>query len=237
MTKQAPASLHLVGAAPHRLEIRLLGGFALVRNGRPVDLSGWQRRPAALLRLLAASGGRVTRDDAIEVFWPESAPGKGTTNLRQALYQLRRELGSVASAGHRRGWLGRHSIPLLTGRSIWTSFQTAVAAAGDDPEALEAALDLYGGEPLPEDRYEDWATPVREHIHHTYREAVLHLARLHRARGPAAAGAPPHRGGIGGRPVRRGSHPAAARDPCRVRQAGGRAEELHQVRGAARPAS
>jgi predicted ATPase/DNA-binding SARP family transcriptional activator len=182
VTERASHALHLVGAAPPRLEVRLLGRFGLARDGRPVDLSGWQRRPAALLRLLAASGGRVTRDEVIERFWPESDPQKGATNLRQVLYQLRRELGAnpppvIVEAG----WVALN--PALSWEVDLAAFQAAVEATDDDPAALDAVLDLYGGEPLPEDRYEDWAAPVREQTRRTYREAVLRTVQLYRERG------------------------------------------------------
>ncbi len=39
------------------------------------------------------------------------------------------------------------------------AFEEAAAVAAreaGDPEAYRAALELYGGELLPEDRYEDW---------------------------------------------------------------------------------
>jgi DNA-binding SARP family transcriptional activator len=164
------------------LQVRLLGGFSLLRDDRPIDLTGWQRRPAALLRLLAASGGRVTRDDVIDRFWPESEPDKGATNLRQVLYQLRRELGvdppPVVVEG---GWVALN--PALAWDVDLTRFQEAVENAGDDLAALAAALDLYQGEPLPEDRYEDWAAPIREQAQQAHRKAVLRAVGLYRRSG------------------------------------------------------
>src|SRR5207244_658112 len=44
------------------------------------------------------------------------------------------------------------------------------------PEELEEAAALYGGEPLPEDRYEDWAQPIRERVQRSWRDLCMRLA-------------------------------------------------------------
>src|SRR6476661_6389133 len=60
----------------------------------------------------------------------------------------------------------------------------APAALGtDDPAAYEAALASYGGDLLPEDRYEDWATARRETLQERHLGLLLALARLREARG------------------------------------------------------
>src|SRR5205085_1519205 len=73
------------------------------------------------------------------------------------------------------------------------AFAAAAAAArlAEDPAAYDAALGLYTGDLLPEDRYEDWATGRLEALRTLYLDLLLDLARLHEARQefPAAIGA------------------------------------------------
>src|SRR5205814_9278736 len=63
----------------------------------------------------------------------------------------------------------------------------AVARQAREPRAYAEALGLYGGDLLPEDRYEDWAAGRREELRALHLALLLELARLHQARGEAAA--------------------------------------------------
>ncbi len=71
---------------------------------------------------------------------------------------------------------------------LWVDVDAFEAAAGaaagsDDPVRYRAAIALYTGELLPEDRYEDWAAERRERLRGVYVGLLLQLARLHQARG------------------------------------------------------
>src|SRR4029079_15514831 len=61
------------------------------------------------------------------------------------------------------------------------AFERAARAA-TDPADHEAALALYGGEWLPEDRYEDWAAARRETLRETYHGLLLATTRGTRRR-------------------------------------------------------
>ena len=52
--------------------------------------------------------------------------------------------------------------------------------------AYRAALDLYTGELLPEDRYQDWAARPREKLREIHLQLLLDVARLHQERGEYA---------------------------------------------------
>ena len=64
------------------------------------------------------------------------------------------------------------------------AFEQAAAAARRSREsaAYRAALDLYAGELLPEDRYEGWAEGHRGRLRETHLSLLLGLARLHEER-------------------------------------------------------
>ena len=56
------------------------------------------------------------------------------------------------------------------------TFLAAAAAADGTPASLAAALARWTGDLLPEDRYEDWATPHREQLANRRARLVLQLA-------------------------------------------------------------
>jgi tetratricopeptide (TPR) repeat protein len=72
------------------------------------------------------------------------------------------------------------------------AFEAAAASAHGSNYlgAYDDAIALYGGDLLPEDRYEDWARRARDHLQELYLALLLDLAQLHQSRsatGPAGA--------------------------------------------------
>jgi TolB-like protein/DNA-binding SARP family transcriptional activator/Flp pilus assembly protein TadD len=79
------------------LYLKLFGGIALERAGRPVVGRASQRHRLGLLALLAASGsGGVSRDRLILHLWPEVDTERGRHLLSNCLYVLRQALGEEA---------------------------------------------------------------------------------------------------------------------------------------------
>jgi predicted ATPase len=64
------------------------------------------------------------------------------------------------------------------------AFEQAASTARSslEPTAHEAALDLYGGELLPADRYEEWAEEHRQRLRETRLSLLLGLARIYEER-------------------------------------------------------
>ncbi len=88
---------HPVAAALDELtfpvSITLLGGFAITRGGQPLDVPAGQGRQ--LIKLVAASGGRLTADAVMESLWPETEPDLSANRLRTVLNRLRESAGDV----------------------------------------------------------------------------------------------------------------------------------------------
>ena len=59
----------------------------------------------------------------------------------------------------------------------------AIARRAREPGAYRAAIELYAGELLPEDRYEEWTQERRETLRQTRLRLLVELARLHEERG------------------------------------------------------
>ena len=153
------------------LDIRLLGGFAVQVDGTDVPEDAWRLRKArALVKLLAlAPERRLHREQVVELLWPDRDDARAAANnLHQALYAARRALERPAPTA-RRSWRCATTSSSLDGdRGSTSAAFEARDRRGARPTAsraaYEAALALYAGELLPEDRYEDWTAARRESL-------------------------------------------------------------------------
>jgi predicted ATPase/tetratricopeptide (TPR) repeat protein len=155
--------------------VTLLGGFAAEAAGVPVPDSAWRLRKAReLVKLLAlADGNRLHREQAMDALWPERDPGSAANNLNQAVHAARRALGAGA-------------ITLVDGLLRLEAdidveqFERAVVEARSEgtARACARALDLYAGELLPENRYDDWASLERERLAELHGELQRLLSEL-----------------------------------------------------------
>ncbi len=143
--------------------IELLGGFSAVVDGRPVPEGAWRLKKAReLVKLLAlAPQHRLHREQAMDTFWREKGPDAAANNLHQALHVARRALGADA--------IELRDELLHLGAAVTVDVDDFERAAADarragTPAAYRAALALYGGELLPENRYEDWVEGRRDEL-------------------------------------------------------------------------
>ena len=183
---------------PPRLSFRLFGGFELRRGAWEVDEAEWKRRVAArLVRLLLCRGGEpVTEDELIEAFWPDKPAGAGRRSLQVAVSAARGVL-DVPGSELSRLVAGEHSYRLVLGPGDTVDayeFErvaaTALEAAGSERRArLAAAASLWGGEPLPEEKYSDWAIPWRERLIDRHAEVLAALIEAHSGAGDLGAAA------------------------------------------------
>src|SRR3954452_5645456 len=158
------------------VSVRLLNGFAAAVDGVPVPETAWRLKKAReLVKLLAlAPGHRLHREQAMDVLWRDRAPAAAANNLNQAVYVARRALDPGAIL------VREASVELSADVDV-----DRLKVAADDarragtPGAYSAALSLYRGELLPENRYDDWAEELRDEL----AELATRLA------GDAAAGA------------------------------------------------
>jgi predicted ATPase/DNA-binding SARP family transcriptional activator len=185
-------------AAP--LRVMLLGGFRVTLGGFAIPDERWRlRKGRALVKLLAlAPGHQMHREQLCDHLWPEMGPADAANNLHHTLHLVRRVLVAPGGSGVSALPYARFQGALLTlapPGALWVdvnAFEAASEAArtSRDPLAYRAALDLYAGDLLPEDRYEDWAAPRRDALRQRYLALLGELAELYVARGePDPAGA------------------------------------------------
>ena len=78
-----------------RIEIDLLGGFAVRIDGRAVPAAEWRRRQAAaLVKLLALTPHRTLhREQVIDALWPDAGLDDAAPRLHKAAHYARRSVG------------------------------------------------------------------------------------------------------------------------------------------------
>lgn len=174
-----------------------LGRFAVLRAGEPVPLAAWQSRKARdLLKVLVARRGHpITREAAAEMMWPEEDPQPLGNRLSVALSTIRKVLDPerrhppdhyvVADAQTIALRLDRVGIDLIEFLRI---ADRAIDLMGKgDRDAAETSLrqarQIYAGDFLEDDIYEEWAVEAREQARSRLLTVLRLLARLATDRG------------------------------------------------------
>jgi len=176
---------------PASLRISLLGGFSAAAGETAVTEGAWRlRKSKSLVKLLAlAPEHRLHRERASELLWPDRDPAAAANNLHQALYVARRALETAELDGAAAIELREDTLVLGPAVVDVEEFERAAGQArgSGDHELLEQAIELYGGELLPEDRYVDWSTARRESLREQCVALLLELSTLERDAGDSAA--------------------------------------------------
>jgi predicted ATPase/DNA-binding SARP family transcriptional activator len=112
--------------------------------------------------------------------WPDRDAHAALNNLNQALYAARRALDSAGADGAAVLAMTDGAVVLRAEVDV-DAFEAAAARARAerDPGGYERALALYGGELLPEDRYEPWADARRAALAEQHTALCLELAESH----------------------------------------------------------
>jgi DNA-binding SARP family transcriptional activator len=157
-------------------------------SSRTLGAKRWRLRKAAdLIKVLSlAPKHRLSRERAMELLWSDSGREAASNNLRQALYISPKAFDAVA--GSRYLASEDRSLVLSPENELWVEVEafeeaTALARRSRNPAAYRAALELYTGELLPEDPYEEWAEGRRGLLRRLYLALLIELTRLNEERG------------------------------------------------------
>ena len=154
-----------------RTEIITMGRFDVVVDGTSVPTQMWgsKRARTLLKRLVVARGWPVTRDELIEVLWPDGGDVERLgARLSVQLSAVRRILRGGVIADRSSIRLDLDHVDVDIERWFAQIDDTAIVAGHD-------------GEFLPEDRYEDWSAPLRDEIRARFCGAARRLAETTRA--------------------------------------------------------
>jgi ATP/maltotriose-dependent transcriptional regulator MalT/DNA-binding SARP family transcriptional activator len=205
----------LVSVPPLRFE--LLGGFAVRRGSWVADEGAWGRPvDARLVRFLLVQLDRpASEDELFEALWPNLSVESARRSLQVAASRVRGVLdppGAQASVLERAG----RSYRMALGPSDTVDadqFRAAAAAAlaerGEGRRRLlERARSLWGGEPLPEERYSDWAAAYREGLIDRYTAVLTASVELDQGEGDHVGAADTARELVRLDPLNEGAHRA-----------------------------
>nr|MBA2394979.1 AAA family ATPase [Ktedonobacteraceae bacterium] len=185
------------------LRVYVLGQFRVERkNGDEwcaIDSRIWHRRRARALLgcLLSSSSRRASREQVMELLWPDLDITIAANRLNGAVHELRQilepEIARPASSRMLR--LERDILEIADGTHIWVdaeAFERLLKDANNcsDPyeaeRLLEEASSLYRGGYLLEELYSEWAAPRRDALQRAWIGLLLDLANLRTERGALA---------------------------------------------------
>jgi len=159
--------------------VSILGGFEVRIGGKPIPGDAWRsRRAADVVKLLAlVPSHSLHREQLMEALWPNLSSDAAGANLRKAVHYARRAMGgdeAIVSSGSVLSLWGGHAD--VDAQAFLKAADSAVAS--HEEGACAHAADLYRGDLLPADRFEEWASAPRASLRERYR-AVLKGAGRH----------------------------------------------------------
>jgi DNA-binding SARP family transcriptional activator len=177
-------------AAPRgALQARFFGHFEMFCNGEAVTLRRNGKALAILKYLLAHRTRSVSQDHLMGWLWPESNLKKARWSLNSAIHVLRKLLSSYPSPASvnyillEEGYyrlcptvrvetdVDEFDVCYQRGRRLEDAHRRQEAAA-----EYEKAIELYRGDYLVEDLYEDWTMVERERLISAYVDMLDRLA-------------------------------------------------------------
>lgn len=186
----ADAARQRVLRVPPPLRFGLLGRFRVTRSGRELPETVWARPiDSRLVRLMAVHADQPVPEDMVfEALWPGLSTSSARRSLQVAVSRARKVLDlpgaeqSVIESGDRSYRLALRGRDTIDTEEFLASAKVALAERGEARgDLLANARSLWRGEPLAEDRYEDWATPYRERLTDHYIAVLTALIELHQA--------------------------------------------------------
>jgi DNA-binding SARP family transcriptional activator/ATP/maltotriose-dependent transcriptional regulator MalT len=179
-------------------QVRLFGGMEVITADGPVPSKAWRKRKARLLFAMLAvrRGGDVPTDQILDYLWPDFPEDKALNNMYVVWSAMKHALSPGLDRGAPCPYVERvGNVCHLVRANVTTdldAFEDRLAEgkkadhAGDVEAAIAAlrdVMEIYRGELLPGDAYDDWFRSARDRCKHEYSDAALRLACLLEARG------------------------------------------------------
>jgi DNA-binding SARP family transcriptional activator/predicted ATPase len=188
----------LPGAAGSpRIELRLAGTFAVIRDGAVLaDGEIGSRKARTLLKLLAVDRPALVPVDRLaDVLWDGQPPAAAGQNIATLVSRLRAVLGVGIILGGRAGYRladgpgVRVDLDVAAGYCDQAERKVTATAAVALAAAQRALQLLAAGTVLAEEPYATWADPARDQVRGLIRQARLVGAEAALATGDAPAAA------------------------------------------------
>ena len=171
------------------LQIRLLGGFQLERDGRVLEQLPLRAARSLFAYLVLNRERPHTRDLLAGIFWPDFDESRARRRLSQALWQIQTTIGDE---GGERYLIGAPDTVRFNGDADFAldvdDFERLLERAEEaedrtaETRALTAAVELYRGDLLA-GFYDDWLFPDQDRLRTAFVRALKRLTDLARSRG------------------------------------------------------
>jgi DNA-binding SARP family transcriptional activator len=182
---------------PDKIYVRTFGGLSIFYQGVPVSIV-WESQKARLLfcYLMITSDQWVHRDKFIEMLWPGCDPAAGANNFKTTLSRLRKSFAGpkVINPVITQGEAVRINIHNIEVDASQFRYNAAngikLHARGEIKaarECLEAAQDIYAGEFLPEEPFNEFITSARKEFSELASSVLVYLERVYRQEGDSEA--------------------------------------------------
>jgi DNA-binding SARP family transcriptional activator/ATP/maltotriose-dependent transcriptional regulator MalT len=186
-------------------QVRMFGGLEVTTPHGVVAQRDWGKRKARLLfaMLVARHGTDVHRAELIEYLWPDLDEAHGINNFYVVWSAMKRAVSPGSPDVETVPPFENHNgvCRMIPGRvaSDLDQFTAARAEARyaksiDDTQAeataLRTAIELYRGDVLPGDIYDDWFGSIRQRFRQEYQASVIRFSTLMLAAGDPLAALP-----------------------------------------------
>jgi DNA-binding SARP family transcriptional activator len=178
-------------APPDVIHIRTLGGFCVLRDGKPIPKQRKaQAKPLALIKALVALGGEgIPAYRLADVLWPDADGDCALARFNATLHRARKLLGVCDAVVVREGLISLNRAVVACDVFEFEQIVAGIDRSDEPAQALgEKLLRSYPGTLLPEHSAEAWAQPCRARLAAKFTSAVLRLGERLQAEGkPHAA--------------------------------------------------
>ncbi|MBV7339345.1 AAA family ATPase [Chloroflexi bacterium TSY] len=165
------------------LEFRFLGCFQIRYKGQLITQIHQPRLQSLLAYLVLRHDVAQTRQQLAFLFWQETSEQQARTNLRNLLFQLRRQWPDakhfLQMTRHAIQW--RSDDRFIVDVVEFDQILQQAGAAAEDSDRMETllmeAVALYKGDLLPT-LYDDWIFPEQERLRRRYLQALEQLIAL-----------------------------------------------------------
>lgn len=168
--------------------VKMFGGFEVTLGIRRVAERDWSKRKARLLfaSLVLGQGREVPREQLYEHLWPEMDDERARNNFYVIWSAMKAVL--TPDAGKKQpcpyvenaGGVCRSNPDLIRSdveefEALLTTIRKAEAAGNgaDSLDAYERLAEIYRGDLLPGDMYDDWFSDARDRYRHDFGDAML----------------------------------------------------------------
>lgn len=176
-----------------RVYVNLFGKFRISINGITIPDSEWKTKKitGVLKYLLIFSSRTISKDRLMEAFWPEANRKQASTSLRSALYELKKVLAKYGMStrlislifDEKKSLIDKGN-ELILDTDLFLSYNEKLRNLSKDDlckrkDTLEKLVDLYRGDLLEEDLYDDWTFADREEYKSIFIDSFLELADIY----------------------------------------------------------